>query len=427
LGLADLGEQRNMPIYQIAIYVALFLISGYMSFRSMVAPEIEKLQSARSEHGRQKALLQELEENTRQLNIIANNAQVLDAELVSIRRRVFSNENDVLTFMRSLPDTTDRTGNSLMSIVPMKTKVLEAAGQPKTAGQSNDKTNNEPVAQPTTLPCKLKPIEVSFDGGYSNLVNFLKELEKTGQYMTASSITITGAKDSASKVSVKAVLNLVQMDIEPRKPPIDVALLQQKNAIHIPSTTGQTKAGAGTMQRPVTAVVTQKPTNVAKQVASASKPVKNTPVAVSTPAKPVTAKPSTTKSAIKPAKNISVTSSKTEKTAQKTAVAGAAKPSTSTTKQVAKSSADVSAKKTNGAKSANYSVRVGIFDYNENAQKLLNILKSHGYSAWMKTYSYKGKRTHWVYVGTFETKDKAEAFATSMQKELSYIDDYVIE
>jgi len=412
LGLADLGEQKNMPIYQIVIYVVLFLISGYISFRYMVAPEIEKLQSVRTEHGRQKELLQELEENTRQLNIIANNAQVLDAELVSIRRKVFSNENDVLTFMRSLPDTTDRTGNSLMSIVPMKTKVLGPAGQ-KAAGQSNDDTKSKPDVQPTTLPCKLKPIEVTFDGGYKNLINFLKELEKNGQYMTASSMTIKGAKDSTSKVSVKAVLNLVQLSIEPRRPQIDVALLQKNKPVQ--STTSQTKS------------VAQKPINVTKQVASASKSVKNTPVVVPTSTSPAkTAKPSTTKSAVKPVKNISAASPKPKKTVQKTAVASVAKASTSTAKKVAKSSADVSVKKTNGTKSANYSVRVGKFDYYENAQKLLNILKSHGYSAWMKTYSYKGKRTHWVYVGTFETKDKAEAFATSMQKELSYIDDYVI-
>jgi septal ring-binding cell division protein DamX len=247
--------------------------------------------------------------------------------------------------------------------------------------------------------------------------------------MTASSMTISGAKDSSAKVSVKTVLNLVQLEIAERKPQIDVVLQQSK--------TSQTTAVAGAESKPATTPIaqtspTQKP--AVQQVATPSTPVANTPiVATSTPAKPEkTEKPSVVKPSEKPEKVASVASPKPEKTTEKVVPAQTAKtetvtkPSTSATKQVAQSSNGVSSKQINGTKTANYSVRVGKFDYHENAQKLLNILNSHGYSAWMKTYSHKGKRTYWVYVGTFESKDKAEAFASSMQKELSYIDDYVI-
>jgi len=76
--------------------------------------------------------------------------------------------------------------------------------------------------------------------------------------------------------------------------------------------------------------------------------------------------------------------------------------------------------------STQYAVRVGIFVNYENAKNLVNALKSDKYSPSLKAYSYKGKTTYWVYAGALESKEKAEDFAQSMQKRLSYIDDYVI-
>ena len=73
-----------------------------------------------------------------------------------------------------------------------------------------------------------------------------------------------------------------------------------------------------------------------------------------------------------------------------------------------------------------YAVRVGKFVNYENVKNLFSMLKSDNCDPWLKAYSYKGKITYWLYAGTFESKDKAEEFAQSMQKRLSYIDDYVI-
>jgi len=73
-----------------------------------------------------------------------------------------------------------------------------------------------------------------------------------------------------------------------------------------------------------------------------------------------------------------------------------------------------------------YSVRVGKFANYENAEKLFNVLKADNCNPWMKAYSYRGRVTYWLYAGRFEAKDKAEEFAQSIRKRLSYIEDYVI-
>jgi len=104
------------------------------------------------------------------------------------------------------------------------------------------------------------------------------------------------------------------------------------------------------------------------------------------------------------------------------------KPAVNTVKPVQKvdSKPPVETAKNNGNRVTQYAVRVGKFSYYENAENLANTLKSHQYNAWIKSYSYKGKTSYWVYVGSFETKDKAANFAETMQQKLSYIDDYVI-
>ena len=78
------------------------------------------------------------------------------------------------------------------------------------------------------------------------------------------------------------------------------------------------------------------------------------------------------------------------------------------------------------AKNTQFAVRVGRFAYYKNAENLVKMLKSHEYKPWIKPYSNNGKTTYWVYVGAFETKEKAASFAESMQKRLAYIDEYVI-
>jgi cell division septation protein DedD len=425
LGLAELSEQKKLSIYKILIYAVLFLISGFLSYKYLVAPEMKKFQSARTEYGKQNKLMKDLEEKTRNFEVLANNVQRLEVELVDLRSKVFNDENDVLTFMRSLPVTTNQTGNTLMSIVPNEAKSINVPPPPSEVASNNKNIKSAaattpPPPPPTTLPCKLKPIEVNFEGGYGSVIDFLKVLDNSGQYMTASSMNITSASGDTSQISVKTVLNLVELGIVVKKPQIQVALQNNSSqtSTRLANATKPVKnvsvALSTQVSKPV--VTSARPVQMTKPITNATKLVKNVSVASSTQvSKPVvtSARPVQINKPIanvtKPVKNVSVASS-TQATPMDT------QNDLNSIQKMDEANAN----------NADYSVRVGVFNYHENAQKLLNALNSNGYSAWTKTYEYNGKMAHSVYVGTFETKDMAKAFATSMKKELSYINDYVI-
>ena len=415
MGLADVSEQKKFTIVQILIYVVVFLISGYVSYKLMVSPEIKKFQSARAQYSKEKVILKAVEERTQSINALANNAQKLETELIRIRSRVFNEDSEVLDFMRSLPETTNMTGNNLMSIVPLEAKaILEPVPPPPVAPARGDKSKDKskttitqtapPAAR--TLPCKLKPVEVSFVGGYGDIIRFFDELERLGQYMTVSNIKLTGSYDNSAQVSVKLVLNLLQMGVDAKPIPVQMAKLSQ-------SLIGSNK---------VTTLVKQ--TIPVQQVQTSGQTVEpvSTPVTVK---QPQTIKPVQTATAVKPVQTATAV-----KPVQKVAPVQTVKQPQTNVKPVqtatAASSTQTARTESKNTRSRQYAVRVGKFSYYENAKNLANTLKSHQYNAWIKQYSYKGKTTYWVYVGSFETKDKAENFAASMQQKLSYIDDYVI-
>jgi cell division septation protein DedD len=427
LGLADVSEQKKFTIVQILIYIVVFLISGYVSYKLMVSPEIKKFQSARAQYSKEKVILKAVEERTQSINALANNAQKLETELIRIRSRVFNEDSEVLDFMRSLPETTNMTGNNLMSIVPLEAKaILEPVPPPPVAPARGDKSKDKskttttqtataPPA-PRTLPCKLKPVEVSFVGGYGDIIRFFDELERLGQYMTVSNIKLTGSYDNSAQVSVKLVLNLLQMGVDAKPIPVQMAKLSQ-------SLVGSNK---------VTTLVKQ--TIPVQQVQTSGQTVEpvSTPVTVK---QPQTIKPVQTATAVKPVQKVAPVQTVKQpqtnvKPVQTVAPVQTVKQPQTNVKPVqtatAASSTQTARTESKNTRSRQYAVRVGKFSYYENAKNLANTLKSHQYNAWIKQYSYKGKTTYWVYVGSFETKDKAENFAASMQQKLSYIDDYVI-
>ena len=76
-------------------------------------------------------------------------------------------------------------------------------------------------------------------------------------------------------------------------------------------------------------------------------------------------------------------------------------------------------------KKAQYTIQVGTFSSRQNAENLVNLLKSYEYISRLGfVESDAGKTFHCVFVGEFDTKDEADRFGKAMQERLSYIDDY---
>jgi cell division septation protein DedD len=432
---------------QILIYAVVFLLAGYLSYTLIISKEVKKLQSARTEYKKEKIILKVLEERAQRINAIANNAQKLETELINIRSRVFNEDNDVLSFMRSLPATTNMTGNNLMSITPLGLKpILEAPPPPPPPSskpvEGKATTAQSPPPTPRNLPCKIKPVEVSFIGGYGDVIRFFDELKRTGQYVKVDNISLVGGSENSGQVSVKVVLNLLQMEVDVRTPPKQIAEITQKTIVSTGTalvnqnaTAGGSNANIATpVQTPAQITIAVKPVQkvapiqIAKLLQSAVKPAqKVTPVQTAKLLQSV-AKPSQTVASILSSQTTKPVGIAVRPTRKVMPVQTAKQPQfVEKPIQKVESTPPIQTAKQNG-KIIQYAVRVGIFSYYENAENLAKTLKTHQYNAWIKPYSYRGKTTYWgVYVGSFETKDKAVNFAESMQQKLSYIDDFVID
>lgn len=78
-------------------------------------------------------------------------------------------------------------------------------------------------------------------------------------------------------------------------------------------------------------------------------------------------------------------------------------------------------------KKVTYTVKLGTFSSRENAEKLMNSLRSLGYSPSATSESIGGQEVHHVYIGKFDDSAKAKEFGESLQGKSSYITDYMIK
>jgi Tfp pilus assembly protein PilO/cell division septation protein DedD len=477
LGSVDLGEQKKFLIIQVVICIALFLIAGYLSYRYMISPEIEKLQSKLVKYHQEKGLLKSMEEEINNLNMLANNVQMLKTELISIRNQVFNSDAEMVNFMRILPITAAQSNNNLTSIVPIEMKdasdisslspppedlVDQANNMSKNKAKAKNKEKNKTKNKyanesaqpppPRTLPCSLKPIEISFVGDYDAVIKFFDELRKTDQYMTVTSLNMVSDTEQSSNIRVRTVLNLLKMGIEVNTaPPILVAkqpnlATNQNQTVALTQQTATVPQPNKTISNYIHSTINQsvKIVNSAQNIAP-ELPIKQTQIAVPKPivnigmsTKPVIAKPainakqpqSVAMAKPKPTNidNTNKSTTMSAKNSDKAAINQAQKSVINDVKQVinaTKPSSSIQAEPVIG-KNMHYIVRVGVFIFYENAEHLVKLLKSHEYKPWIKTYTYNGRATYWVYAGAFETKERAENFAETMNKKLSGIDDYVI-
>jgi cell division septation protein DedD len=77
-------------------------------------------------------------------------------------------------------------------------------------------------------------------------------------------------------------------------------------------------------------------------------------------------------------------------------------------------------------KAAQYTVQVGVFNSRENAEGLVNLLKSHEYESWLEPRSVADKTLYFVFAGRFEMREEADKLGRLMQDRLSYITDYKV-
>ncbi len=77
-------------------------------------------------------------------------------------------------------------------------------------------------------------------------------------------------------------------------------------------------------------------------------------------------------------------------------------------------------------KAAQYTLQVGVFSSRQNAEGLVNLLKSHEYESWLEPRPVADKTLYFVFAGRFDMPEEADKFGRLLQDELSYIADYKV-
>ena len=73
-----------------------------------------------------------------------------------------------------------------------------------------------------------------------------------------------------------------------------------------------------------------------------------------------------------------------------------------------------------------YTVQIGSFGSNKNAEDLVALLKSYEYNSWLRPEQTEAGDIYSVFVGGFKTRDEAKQFGESLKNRLSFVMDYMV-
>ncbi|MFC1716674.1 SPOR domain-containing protein [Candidatus Poribacteria bacterium] len=79
-----------------------------------------------------------------------------------------------------------------------------------------------------------------------------------------------------------------------------------------------------------------------------------------------------------------------------------------------------------GGEAAQYTVQVGTFGSQQNAEKLVALLKSYEYRSWLRPEPSAENMLYSVFVGGFNTRDEAKQFGSFLQARLSFVTSYMV-
>ncbi len=89
-----------------------------------------------------------------------------------------------------------------------------------------------------------------------------------------------------------------------------------------------------------------------------------------------------------------------------------------------KDKAKISAEEKSFNETKKYTVKVATFTRQENAENLLNLIKTFGYESWI--ISDLDKKTFHVIIGKFNSRDLAESFGKELKNKHEFINGYII-
>ncbi|HEV2889950.1 MAG TPA: type 4a pilus biogenesis protein PilO [Frankiaceae bacterium] len=183
-----------------ALASVAILAGGYFL---LVSPKAGKAASLRDEAETQQQANTRLRAQIAQLNRQKKDLPRQQAELQKFAAKI-PNNPALPALIRSLSDAADNAGANLYSMSP-STPTLVAATVPTTAGATTGAKTAAAPATPALLPIAQIPIALNVVGSYSEVSQFLSEIEGLPRAFLVTSIALTQGDESPSAEKVEKI------------------------------------------------------------------------------------------------------------------------------------------------------------------------------------------------------------------------------
>ena len=197
--LPDLNKRE-----QFLIFITITLAFGFLLYRLLISPGVERVQTARFYLNSQWEI-----QGVKSAEIQSRGG--LDGRLrrlgtaISETREILFSKDEAVDFLRSLPQLIKGTEAVLVTMKPgeMQDPFPDSAGRSR--GSRRKKQSSETEVK---KPCMRMPVQIDIRGGYSEIINLFEQLEGHGKLVTVSEIDLETAADSPAEVDATLMLNL---------------------------------------------------------------------------------------------------------------------------------------------------------------------------------------------------------------------------
>lgn len=189
---------------QVLILISIFLASGFLIYRLMIYPGMERLWSARfylnSQRDIQGVKLSEIQSRGR----LNDRLQRLEKEMSETKETLFSID-EATEFLRSLPQMISGTKTALVMMKPgdMKDPIEDNTVRARD-------TRGKRKSSETTVesPCMFVPVQIDIRGEYSNIISLCEKLEENKKLVVVSKADLETASDNPAEVDATLTLNI---------------------------------------------------------------------------------------------------------------------------------------------------------------------------------------------------------------------------
>lgn len=197
--LPDLNKRE-----QVLIFMTIALALGFLLYRLLISPGVERLRTARFYFDSQQDIQGVKSAEIQGRGRLDSRLRQLGTAISETREVLFS-KDEAVDFLRSLPQLIKGTEAVLVTMKPGEMQYPFADNASRVRGARKRRQSSETEVE---KPCMRMPVQIDIRGEYSEIINLFEQLEGHGKLVTVSEIDLETAAGSPAEVDATLMLNL---------------------------------------------------------------------------------------------------------------------------------------------------------------------------------------------------------------------------